>query len=156
MSTPTSKPDRRRRLPDPNVGILVREPYLAVSAALYQRLAAAGFDDLRPAYLVVFQHVAPEGTRLTTLAERAQLTTPSMKYLVDALEQRGYLERVADPTDGRARLVRFTDRGWQQVHAALEILGDIEDEWAELLGRRRFAQLRRDLLELNRLIAQRT
>jgi DNA-binding MarR family transcriptional regulator len=156
MSTPKSKQSRRRRLPDPNIGVLVREPYLAVSTALYERLAGLGFDDLRPAYLVVFQHVAPEGTRLTTLAERAQLTTPSIKYLVDALEARGYVERVADPTDGRARLVRFTERGWQQVHAALEILGDIEDEWAELLGRDRFAQLRRDLLALNQLIAQRT
>jgi DNA-binding MarR family transcriptional regulator len=154
MSTPTTRTTRRRRgVPDPNIGILVRDPYLAVSAALHERLAAVGFDDLRPAHLVIFQHVDPDGTRLTTLAERAQLTTPSIKYLVDALEDRGYVERVADPTDGRARLVRLTERGWQQISTALEILADVEDEWAELLGRRRFARLRGDLLELNRLIA---
>jgi DNA-binding MarR family transcriptional regulator len=141
-------------LPDPNIGILVREPYLAISAELYERLAAAGFDDLRPAYLVIFQHVAPEGTRVTTLAERAQLTTPSIKYLVDSLEERGYVERIPDPHDGRARLVRFTDRGRHQVHTALEILGDIEDEWAQRLGRRKFAQLRHGLLELNELVSR--
>ena len=139
-------------MPDPNIGILVREPYLLITAELYRRLAVAGFGDLRPAHLVIFQHVAPEGTRITTLAERAQLTTPSIKYLVDALEERGYVERTPDPSDRRAQLVRFTERGWRQVHTALEILGDVESEWAELLGRRKFAQLRRDLLELNRLL----
>jgi DNA-binding MarR family transcriptional regulator len=147
---------RERALPDPNVGILVREPYLAISAGLYERLGAAGFDDLRPAHLVIFQHVAPEGTRITELAERAQLTKPSIKYLVDSLEQRGYVERVPDPRDGRARLVRFTARGWQQVRTALQIIGDIEDEWAQLLGRRKFAQLRRGLVELNELVGRKS
>ena len=145
---------RTRGLPDPNFGILVREPYLAISTELHERLSAAGFDDLRPAHLVIFQHVAPEGTRITTLAERAQLTKPSIKYLVDALEARRYVERVPDPTDRRAQLVRFTERGWQQVHTALEILGDIEDDWARRLGRRKFGELRRSLVALNELVRQ--
>lgn len=140
------------RPPDPNIGILLREPYLAISADLQERLARAGFDDLRPSHLVIFQHVAPEGTRVTTLAERAQLTKPSIKYLVDSLAKLGYVERIADPDDGRATLVRFTERGWRQVQAALEILAEIEDEWAARLGRRKFAALRRGLLELNEML----
>jgi DNA-binding MarR family transcriptional regulator len=104
---------------------------------------------------VIFQHVARKALGSRPWANGQSSPRPRSN-LVDALEERGYVERVADPTDGRARLIRFTERGWQQAHAALlEILGDIEDGWAELLGRRRFAQLRRDLLELNQLIAQR-
>ncbi len=141
-----------KRLPDPNFGILVRQPYLAISAELQRRLATAGFGDLRPAHLVIFQHVAPEGTRITTLADRAQLTKPSITYLVNSLEQLGYVERVPDPSDKRASIVRFTERGWRQVRTALKILGDIEDEWARHLGRRKFAALRRGLLDLNEVV----
>jgi DNA-binding MarR family transcriptional regulator len=144
-----------KSLPDPNFGVLVREPYLAISAELQTRLAAAGFGDLRPAHLVIFQHVAPEGTRITTLAERAQLTKPSIKYLVDSLEGLGYVERIPEPDDKRATLVCFTERGWQQVRTALAILGDIEDEWADRLGRRKFAALRKALVELNEIIEER-
>lgn len=127
---------------DPNVGILFREPYLAISAELLRRLTAAGYDDLRPAHLVVFQHIDPDGSRVTAMAARAQMTKPSMSYLVDELERRGYVERVDDPVDGRARLVRLTERGWMQVRDALMIIATMEEHLAARLGARRWATLR--------------
>lgn len=138
---------------DPNVGILLREPYLAFSAELLRRLVAAGFDDLRPAHLVVFQHIDPAGSRLTDLAARAQMAKPSMQYLVDELEARGYVERQPDPGDGRAKLVHLTDRGWAQIHTALALIGDMERSLAEQFGERRWRTLRRDLTALAALTA---
>jgi DNA-binding MarR family transcriptional regulator len=108
-------------------------------------LSEAGFDDLRPAHTAVFQHIDADGSRLTDLAERAQITKQSMGYLVDYLEQRGYLERRADPSDRRAALVCLTDRGWAQVNAALATIAAVEDEWTRSLGKQRMRQLR-DLL----------
>src|SRR5438309_11959892 len=92
-------------------------------------LADAGFDDLRPAHTAVFQHIEADGSRLTDLAERAQITKQSMGYLVDYLEQRGYLERRPDPTDRRVALICLTDRGWGQIRAALSIIAEIEQDW---------------------------
>jgi DNA-binding MarR family transcriptional regulator len=139
---------------DPNVGILLREPYLAFSTELLRRLVAAGFEDLRPAHLVVFQHIDPAGSRLTELAARAQMAKPSMQYLLDELELRGYLERRPDPSDGRAKLVHLTDRGWAQIRSALSLIGDMERELAGRLGERRWRTLRRDLTALNAVTAE--
>src|SRR5438270_7665150 len=110
----------------PNLGILLRDPFQEVVRRVSVGLAEAGFDDLRQAHTAVFQHIAPDGSRLTDLAERAQITKQSMGYLVDYLEQRGYLERRPDPSDRRAALVCLTDRGWAQINAALAIIRTVE------------------------------
>jgi DNA-binding MarR family transcriptional regulator len=137
----------------PNLGILLRDPFQEVVRRVSVGLAEAGFDDLRPAHTAVFQHIEAGGSRLTDLAERAQTTKQSMGYLVDYLEQRGYLERRPDPSDRRAALISLTDRGWEQVRAALRIIGAIEEEWASGLGQPRMEQLRVLLSELRQLTA---
>ena len=130
----------------PNIGILLRDPFQEVVRRVSAGLADAGFDDLRPAHTAVFQHIEAGGSRLTDLAERAQITKQSMGYLVDYLEQRGYLERRPDPSDRRAALISLTERGWEQIRAALGIIATLEEEWGSRLGERRMEQLR-DLLD---------
>jgi DNA-binding MarR family transcriptional regulator len=132
----------------PNIGILLREPGQEIVRRVSAGLAAAGFDDMRPAHTVVFQHIEAEGSRLTDLAERAQITKQSMGYLVDYLEARGYVERRADPTDRRAMLICLTPRGWDQIRASLSIISEIEEEWTSRLGPRRMQQLRAALDQL--------
>jgi DNA-binding MarR family transcriptional regulator len=135
----------------PNVGILLREPFQEVVRRVSIGLVEAGFDDVRPAHTAVFQHIEAGGSRLTDLAERAQITKQSMGYLVDYLEQRGYLERRPDPSDRRAALISLTDRGWEQVRASLRIIATIEEEWASGLGQPRMQQLRELLGDLRQL-----
>jgi DNA-binding MarR family transcriptional regulator len=134
----------------PNIGILLRVPFQEIVSRVSEGLAETGFDDIRPAHTPVFQHIKAEGSRLTELAERAQLTKQSMSYLVDYLEQRGYLEREADPTDRRASLIVLTERGWAQIRAALNIIAAVEQDWAGRLGKRRMEQLRALLTDLAR------
>ena len=134
----------------PNLGILLRVPFQELVGRLSDGLAEAGFDDIRPAHTAVFQHIRAEGSRLSELAERAQLTKQSMGYLVDYLEERGYVERRPDVTDRRATLLCLTERGWDQVRAALRIIAEIEEEWTQRLGEPGIAQLRELLIELGR------
>jgi DNA-binding MarR family transcriptional regulator len=54
-----------------------------------------------------------------------------MGELVAELERRRYVERVPDPSDGRARLVRLTDEGRDVVRTALGVIMDIEAKWRE-------------------------
>src|SRR5260370_14773669 len=119
----------------PNLGLLLRDPFQEVVRRVSVGLAAAGFDDLRPAHTAVFQHIEAGGSRLTDLAERAQITKQSMGYLVDDLEQRGYLERRPDPSDRRAAPLSLTDRGWDQVRAPLRNIATIHGGWASRLRR---------------------
>ena len=132
----------------PNIGILLRDLLQDVVQRVSAGLSDAGFADIRPAHTAVFQHIDAGGSRLTDLAERAQITKQSMGYLVDYLEQRGYLERRPDPTDRRVALICLTDRGWDQIHAALAIIAAIEDDWARRVGKHRMEELRDVLREL--------
>lgn len=117
-------------------------------ARLHQRFALNGYDDIRPAHGTVVRHLSLEGTRLTEIAARAQLTKQTIGYLVDDLASLGYVERVPDPKDARARLIRFTQKGLAARMVAIAALADIEAEWAAALGPPKMAQLRALLAEL--------
>ena len=134
------------------LGAMLRIPFQAIVARIDEGLRARGFTDLRPAHFVIFQHIRPEGSRITELAEQAQITKQSTGSLVDHMVACGYVERLPDPNDGRAKIVRLTDRGWNLDNAAREILSQIEQEWAEQLGDERMAQLKQTLKDLITLI----
>jgi len=134
-----------------NVGLLLFLPYRAMETRVFEGLAAAGFDDVTPAQGRVFQRIAPGGSRLTELAVQAGITKQSAGFLIDQLEHGGYVERVPDPADGRARLVRVADRGARSVEASRGIVAQVEAEWTAHLGERRMAQLRRILTDLREI-----
>ena len=140
----------------PNIAELLHAPFQSLVDELHEGLAEAGYPDIRPAHGNVFGFIREEGSRLTELAERAHLTKQTMGYLVDYLEERGYLEREPDSNDKRAKIVRLTDEGREAVRTARKIMGRIEARWAELLGEDRMEQLRELLKELNALAGKQT
>jgi DNA-binding MarR family transcriptional regulator len=134
-----------------NLGLLLFIPYRAMEARVFAALAAAGYGDVTPAQAKVFQRIGPEGSRLTDLAEQAQITKQSAGFLVDQLERAGYVERVPDPTDARARLVRVAARGAEVIPLAAAAVAEVEAEWAAHLGEERVARLREILADLREL-----
>jgi DNA-binding MarR family transcriptional regulator len=136
---------------EPNVGVLLFLPYRAMEARVFEGLAAAGFDDFTPAQARVFARIAPEGSRLTDLAGQAGITKQSAGFLVDQLERAGYVRRVPDPDDGRARLVRIAERGARSVEISSRIVAEVEAEWTAHVGEARMEQLRRVLTDLREI-----
>ncbi len=96
-----------------------------------QRMHASGYPWAPARHYPVFEHIDPDGTRLTTLATRAAMTHQAMAQLVAELQQRGIVERIPDPTDGRARLIHLTDEGRQRVKIALRHITAIEKQWTQ-------------------------
>jgi MarR family len=90
-----------------DLGTLMRTGYHRTMEYVQARLEQLGFDDVRPAHMAIFQNLGPEGARIGELAERAKLTNQSVGYLVDYLEEHGYVERRPDATNRRATLVCF-------------------------------------------------
>src|SRR5262245_40836206 len=103
-------------------------------ARLLAKLEAAGHTGFKPSHGVVFEHIGADGARLTQLAERAGVSKQMMQYMVDPLVADGYLERVEDPTDGRAKIVRITPRGAKALAVANAALRKAEVEFAKLIG----------------------
>ena len=147
MSKATSKNDAPGR--PANLAILFREPFRAGNELLHRRFAERGHTDIRPPHGAVFPFLDDEGTRVTTLAERAEITKQAMAELVEHLERHGYVERVADPGDRRAKLVRATAKGRELYVIAGEVLAELEADWSRKLGKGKMAQLRKLLEELN-------
>ncbi len=131
----------------PLIGGLLRLARQELVNYLEARLAKAGMGDVSPAQWAVTQQLAaaPEGLRLTELAEYAGMKKPSMSALVDGLEAAGYVERAAHPSDRRAQLVRFTDRGWKFAAVASRSVRSLEKEWANRIGAEEVETLRRIL-----------
>jgi DNA-binding MarR family transcriptional regulator len=112
---------------------------------LERRLAETPYGDIRISHGCVFGNIDPEGTRLTDLAERARMTKQSVGEVTSDLEQRGYVERVPDPSDGRAKIIRLTERGRAAQALGFELIDEIEQEWAERFGVKQVAALREAL-----------
>jgi len=118
------------------------------SQQLLQSLWDAGFTDQRMVYNNVFPFIPPEGIRLTDLAERAGMTKQAMSELVGDLVEMAYLRRTPDPSDGRAKLIEFTDRGWAAVNTVLASFKETEAALMARLGEQRMAELQRTLIDL--------
>lgn len=143
-SSPTTAPSKRQSL-----AILFREPIRSGTALLHRRFAERGHPEIRPPHGNVMQFLDDGGTRVSVLAERAQMTKQSMAELVLHLERLDYVERVPDPSDGRAKLVRATERGGELYAIARDVVAEIEADWTRRLGRAKMRRLRELLEELN-------
>ena len=140
--------DTQRDLP--LIGLLsqVRD---AVGDELFGRLTELGFAELRPAHGCVFGNIEDAGSRLTELAERSGLTKQSVGEAVADLEALGFVERVPDSADGRAKIIQLTEHGRQALAASQEIFADIERRFAGEIGRERYAEFRQALMDLHGL-----
>ena len=116
---------------------------------LLDRLAERGHPAVRYSHGNVFQFLDDSGTRVSVLAERAQVTKQAMAQLVSHLEEHRYVERVPDPGDRRAKLVRATPRGRAVFAVARELMEEVEGRLDERLGQAKLRRLRALLQELN-------
>ena len=121
--------------------------YRAMDERVLTAMRAAGYD-ITAAQSRLAQRIDDGGSRLTDLADRAQVTKQTASLLVAALEEQGLVERGPDPADGRARLIRFTERGRAASQEAMRVVMGVEQEWAEHLGPRLTGQLRTALVRL--------
>lgn len=133
-----------------SLGVLLLIPYRHLENRVMDAVNAAGYGITLP-QARVFQRIADEGSRLTQLAEAAQVTKQTAGYLVDQLEQDGYVRRVPDPRDHRAKLITITRRGQQCIAVAVPVQRQVEKEWAEHLGERASRHLLDALIRLQEI-----
>lgn len=135
---------------EPSLGVLLFIPYRHMEQTILDALADQGYS-ISLAQARVAQRINPGGSRLTQLAQAAQITKATAGYLVDQLARAGYVERVLDPEDGRARVVRFTPDGHELIAAARIVEHNIEARWRSHLGDQRTAALIEALKDLRHL-----
>jgi DNA-binding MarR family transcriptional regulator len=139
-------PRQRREL-----GILLFVANRALEQRAFDAVVAAGITDITLAQARIAARIASDGSRVSDLAEQARVTKQTVTFMVDQLERAGYVRRVADPIDARARLVIFADRGLAAKEVARRTEVAVQDEWTRHLGRRATTRLHQILTQLREI-----
>jgi DNA-binding MarR family transcriptional regulator len=137
----------------PLVGALLRRPFLAVRARIVAALHEAGFNDLLPAHVAIFQYPGPHGRSPSDIARSTLASKQATNNLLTQLERSGYLIRAVKPNNRRERTITLTDRGRQAVATIRDTVSVIEEEWKASLGTKRYEQLRSGLEALDAVLA---
>ena len=145
--TPVTGPSRQLRQPEDNTAALLGQAWTVLGHRILDGVQAAGHP-IRMAHSIVFVHIELAGIRLTELAARTSMTPQAMGELVDDLQRLGYLERIPDPSDRRAKLIVLTDRGLDTLQAGFDTISATEADLADLLGTRRLKELRAGLRKI--------
>jgi DNA-binding MarR family transcriptional regulator len=152
---PRRKPATIRGGRPPFVGALLRLAYQTTRKHQLNKLRKHGFGDLNQALLNVMVYPHPDGVRPTDLAERTNMTRQATNYLIGQLEALGYLERRAQKGSNR-RLVYLTRRGWESIDCHRAAVLELEKQWAEAIGQKRFDDFRETLAQLVALVSNST
>jgi DNA-binding MarR family transcriptional regulator len=146
--------DSAERAPDAGVtreslGFLLAKSSQRWNELLYERFAAAGFADVRPAYGSILVPLFEEdGLRQGELARRARLSKQTMTTMARLLEREGLVERRPDPTDARATLVFLTARARAFQPVAAAAAAGLDRAAAKALGAESTDELRAALRRL--------
>lgn len=131
----------------PLISSLLEQAMHRIRDDLYA-LSGSRFPGLRMRHYRLLSFVPPGGERLSRMTVDAGLTKQALGQALEPLQAGGYVEVVPDPTDGRARLVRLTDRGRLVNDTVRRHLDAVERDWASRVGEERYAVARAVLADL--------
>jgi DNA-binding MarR family transcriptional regulator len=115
--------------------------FRALVERLHEELARQGHPDARPAHGFALQAIGPAGATASALGRRLGVSKQAAGKTVDRLTRLGYVERVADEADARAKLVRLTPRGVDVLTRSAVIFDALRAEWVRSLGPERVRAL---------------
>jgi DNA-binding MarR family transcriptional regulator len=133
---------------EPTVPALVQMLAATAGPRLRAAFAAAGLDGIRPAQSAALVPLAAGPLHASDVADRLRVSRQAVAQAMTALERHGYVARVPDPVDARARLIELTPRGRRALRVMRSSAVDVESQWQQTLGPQRLQELRAILLTL--------
>jgi DNA-binding MarR family transcriptional regulator len=133
------------------LGDLITEVRAGLVDELWRGIRTAGFGDVRVSHDCVFRYLTADGARLRDIADQSHMTPQSIGEHVDELERLGYVERVPDPSDRRAKLIRPTDKAIAYMAAGRRVLEEIGQQWVGAVGPKALTQVRDTLADIKAL-----
>lgn len=101
---------------------------------LHDRLAASGFDDVRPAFGYVLLRARNQSVTAKEIAEQNGTSKQAATKLLALMESCDYLRRAPSSGDGRERPFELTPRGRKLLVRVEAIYRELEAEWARVIG----------------------
>src|SRR5262245_23830813 len=98
------------QMTEPDFAILVTGVARVVVDRLDTAVRRAGVDDMRAQFGYVIRALTERERTLTELAGLLDVTKQAAIKVVDEMEARGFVERVPDRADRRAKAIRLTEK----------------------------------------------
>jgi DNA-binding MarR family transcriptional regulator len=149
MTIPARSTETARQL---GLGVLAARLLFAFQDELYARLEQAGHGALTRPHGSVIAHLDEDGTRATVLARRSGRHKQIVGRIVDELEALGYVERVPETDDRRAKRVVPTERGREVIRLSDDIIHDIEERLSAEVGRAAYNDFKERLRAVGELL----
>jgi DNA-binding MarR family transcriptional regulator len=128
-----------------DLGMLATRLLFGLQSELFRRSAEEGFGDLRPRHGAVTAYLDENGLRQNDLVRLSGRNKQTIGAILDELEEMGYVSRVTDPADRRAKLIVPTERGRRLMQVSDGIVADIEKKYTAMVGRDAYGQFFRTL-----------
>jgi DNA-binding MarR family transcriptional regulator len=119
-----------------------------VNRRITNELHRRGYEHTRPGHSALLANLDFNGSSVTEIAERAQISKQAMARLAVELEDMGLITREPSETDRRALMLRFTRIGKVLVRTSVAIVDELERELARKVGARALSMLKRTLSEI--------
>ncbi len=127
---------------------LMAMAYRLLISGLHERLAARGWPDVRPQYGYVLLACRDRPTTSGEVAALLGVSKQAASRLTDSMVEAGLLRRQQSDQDARAKPLVLSARGRRLLAVVAEVYAELEQQWAEVLGRSRVEAVRRDLREV--------
>ena len=81
--------------------------------------------------LAVIQQLSEEGRVVTQkeISDYSQVDVMTVSSVLRLLEKRGWINRLAHPTDTRANQIRITGEGEKLIHLAIPLIESVDEEF---------------------------
>ncbi len=132
-----------------NIGHVLAEVARDYQQCAVEQYEQLGHNGLQLSHQAIFLHLGLEGARLTDLAKRAGISKQSMGQIIDEVEKLGYIERLPAPSDRRAKIIQFTDKGLDLIKTGTKIGIGIQRRYAEYISEGKMVLLHDILADLH-------
>jgi DNA-binding MarR family transcriptional regulator len=132
----------------PPLGMVANRLNKSLEAEFFRRLAEAGHSMLRMPHTMLLERLPPDGARLSELASLLGMSKQAAGEIVDDLESAGYVRRVADPADRRAKIVVANSKGTAAFGEVFAVLSAMDEDFASIVGSQRYDDARSAIVQL--------
>ena len=128
-----------------NLAQLFMRAFYWADEGLQNALKKQGWPAITRAQSLVFVNISEGVTRPSEIAARVGVTRQAIHQTINEMVELGYLQLQPDPTDRRAKVVVYTEKGEQVGGAAVAALREIENSLSSRIGTERVTALREAL-----------
>ena len=134
--------------PGRELALLLLGGFRSLVDAAVAEFAHRGYRDVRPVHAFAMRAIVGGADNASELGRRLSISKQAAAKTIAVLQERGYVERGPDPSDGRRKRLQVTKRGSAVLHEGEAIFDDLRGRWARQIGSAKLSNIETNLSKL--------